>query len=729
MTARLQRSIWASGEAAEALACRGAGTALMAEPAALARAPASAEAAALARDRAAEARHEGLEGRPEVEAELGYRTMLNGRPALATQRKSAERLAGRAPGPRPAQSAPNRTGLPDRLKAGVEALSGVSMDGVKVHYNSPKPARLQAHAFAQGSDIHLAPGQERHLPHEAWHVIQQAQGRVRPTMQMKNGVPVNEDRELEREADAMGARALARSANAGAAAGSARPLLSPGRPMQMRWIVDDARRVYFWEEDGTVRDGAPSALHAYHELTPAPARSTYYVNEGGRHRPLYLSLDRWLESRRGGQSAASSSDHYNRFGRFDSSASVVAFIPNRDLPEEARESAMARLRETVPHLAEIAASSNVLVREYPARVLTTQGDVLGIISATALGAIYSDQAPNARRASQDPGRARDPRETGVAPGSEKVKVAENRLTPKDLRYWSGEERSESQIQVMGASAADVAENAGFDRSEGLGWEWLHLIAHSMGGMRIVGPQVAGNLVCGTAECNTQMIIVEEFIKDLVARGHNARLAVFARMSDPVRHIAESITYDFLIMDDQDRPIDAFHWTFDPLSRLQPIVEENRGLRYVARALLAGRTGKDLRPEGKSSDEEEEKGGVEQPGPADILRARGLIIGDSNGAENICLLDTLQQLLETAGHQISIDDLLTFFWNAGIVPHGEMIDMYNPAVTGAVAAAFNVRLQVHHWNGHAIVTHPIIGVGGPLLPIYHSHAHFEPLWEM
>ena len=102
----------------------------------------------------------------------------------------------------------NRTGLPDRLKSGVEALSGVSLDGVKVHYNSSKPAQLNALAYAQGSDIHLAPGQEAHLPHEAWHVVQQAQGRVRPTLQMKEGVPVNDDAGLEHEADIMGARAM-----------------------------------------------------------------------------------------------------------------------------------------------------------------------------------------------------------------------------------------------------------------------------------------------------------------------------------------------------------------------------------------------------------------------------------------------------------------------------------------------------------------------------------------
>ena len=105
------------------------------------------------------------------------------------------------------QLSTGNTGLPDTLKAGIESLSGMSMDHVKVHYNSSQPAQLNALAYAQGSDIHLAPGQEQHLPHEAWHVVQQAQGRVLPTMQMKDGVPVNDDAGLEREADVMGAKA------------------------------------------------------------------------------------------------------------------------------------------------------------------------------------------------------------------------------------------------------------------------------------------------------------------------------------------------------------------------------------------------------------------------------------------------------------------------------------------------------------------------------------------
>jgi len=103
----------------------------------------------------------------------------------------------------------NNTGLPDKLKSGIENLSGHSMDNVKVHYNSDKPAQLQAHAYAQGTDIHVAPGQEKHLPHEAWHVVQQKQGRVKPTMQLHGKVNVNDDVGLEKEADVMGTKALA----------------------------------------------------------------------------------------------------------------------------------------------------------------------------------------------------------------------------------------------------------------------------------------------------------------------------------------------------------------------------------------------------------------------------------------------------------------------------------------------------------------------------------------
>lgn len=87
------------------------------------------------------------------------------------------------------------------------------MDDVKVHYNSAKPAQLKALAYTKGTDIYLGPGQQQHLPHETWHVVQQKQGRVKPTVQAK-GENINDNVTLEREADVMGQKALQMTATA-----------------------------------------------------------------------------------------------------------------------------------------------------------------------------------------------------------------------------------------------------------------------------------------------------------------------------------------------------------------------------------------------------------------------------------------------------------------------------------------------------------------------------------
>lgn len=100
----------------------------------------------------------------------------------------------------------NNTGLPDHLKQGVESLSGVSLDDVKVNYNSSKPSNLGASAYAEGNHIHVGGGQEKHLAHEAWHVVQQKQGRVNSTREL-NGTSINDDSSLEKEATDMGNKA------------------------------------------------------------------------------------------------------------------------------------------------------------------------------------------------------------------------------------------------------------------------------------------------------------------------------------------------------------------------------------------------------------------------------------------------------------------------------------------------------------------------------------------
>lgn len=93
----------------------------------------------------------------------------------------------------------NQTGIPDSLKKKFEEASGFSLSDVKVHYNSDEPKKIKALAYTQGSEVHIAPGQEKHLEHELQHVIQQKEGRVKPTG-FVNGMQINDNPSLEAEA-------------------------------------------------------------------------------------------------------------------------------------------------------------------------------------------------------------------------------------------------------------------------------------------------------------------------------------------------------------------------------------------------------------------------------------------------------------------------------------------------------------------------------------------------
>ncbi len=103
--------------------------------------------------------------------------------------------------PRPQAAAQTTTALPPPLRKRVESASGMDLSQVRVHPGSALPFRAGALATTSGNDIHLAPGQERHLAHEAWHVVQQRQGRVPATTQYA-GMAVNDSAALEKEADA-----------------------------------------------------------------------------------------------------------------------------------------------------------------------------------------------------------------------------------------------------------------------------------------------------------------------------------------------------------------------------------------------------------------------------------------------------------------------------------------------------------------------------------------------
>lgn len=127
------------------------------------------------------------------------------------QRRAAQDVGSRAAAVR--QRRKNNTGMPDAVKTQMETALQADFSEVRVHPNSSQAPAVGALAYTQGHDVHFAPGQfqpestagQRLLGHELTHVVQQRQGRVRPTIEV-GGMPVNDDVSLEKEADQLGSK-------------------------------------------------------------------------------------------------------------------------------------------------------------------------------------------------------------------------------------------------------------------------------------------------------------------------------------------------------------------------------------------------------------------------------------------------------------------------------------------------------------------------------------------
>lgn len=165
------------------------------------------------------------------------------------QRKAVSALPGLGAsslGPEASEGSGGGQPLPEALRAKMDAAFDFDFSSVRVH-EGEHASGLGALAYAQGTELHFAPGQydpssergQELIGHELAHVVQQAQGRVRATAQGK-GAAINDDAGLEREADELGARA-ARGERAGGG-GATRAVASrsgeSAEPMQLRKVSE-----------------------------------------------------------------------------------------------------------------------------------------------------------------------------------------------------------------------------------------------------------------------------------------------------------------------------------------------------------------------------------------------------------------------------------------------------------------------------------------------------------
>lgn len=155
-----------------------------------------------------------------------------------------------------------------------------------------------------------------------------------------------------------------------------------------------------------------------------------------------------------------------------------------------------------------------------------------------------------------------------------------------IRQFQGMSRGVTQNAVLGCSANAIAEKAGMRGK----FEWLHLCAHRFGPPSewvegtppFATPQDARNLVFGTVEANTQMLVLESAITQVVQKYDLAAHVVV--QTKPAqgesgryqKNVASSISYNVMVLtfsDEESRTLQLAQVVFSPTSTYQPSLIE------------------------------------------------------------------------------------------------------------------------------------------------------------
>ena len=496
-------------------------------------------------------------------------------PAAKPARRAASARAASSPRHGLAPVSPRHTlapanGLPEPLKTNIEAMSGLAMDDVRVHRNSSEPAALGALAFTQGTEIHLGATQEQHLPHEAWHVVQQKQGRVTATRQLK-GVAINDDAALEREADTM--TAVAAGMTAAGFAGPGPPgsgscsaagivqrrvdRLTPARIeeiaqnpdpsfdspadyiefLQGLWESSASRRLYVrvgsvipasgvamrpsdlesifvLAEDLPTGDGGPGSPRLWTEdEVEIPSIELDRRYAGFPNNLARLREDIAFAMLTGGLDDLETQSEYGAIDfRFTGSEGVLYLADtNLDAAAEQRRALAVERRLTVTPtnsaaLSRMGALYKAAGYPYPEERVGLQWLYVPAHLSVEFEALQRAGGPT-REPGALAGRS-NLQGVPAVPGG--AKVATFAYSHSALRA----SRGAGQSAVMRASAGQYAESFG---GHGRRWEWLHLRASRLGGRN-----TAENLVAGTEQANTQMIPYERMIYRLAKNAKRER---------------------------------------------------------------------------------------------------------------------------------------------------------------------------------------------------------------
>ncbi len=129
-----------------------------------------------------------------------------------------------------------------------------------------------------------------------------------------------------------------------------------------------------------------------------------------------------------------------------------------------------------------------------------------------------------------------------------------------LVQWSGIRGGWSPDQngaMFGVSASTAAQKSGFSGDD---WQWLHLIAFTMGGRNGTQPNEVGNLAAGLAAANGHHLVLESLVKKMASDKDitGVKVTATAHMIQNSFHVCRSIDYKIEWTKNGENIADTFH---------------------------------------------------------------------------------------------------------------------------------------------------------------------------
>ncbi len=175
------------------------------------------------------------------------------------------------------------------------------------------------------------------------------------------------------------------------------------------------------------------------------------------------------------------------------------------------------------------------------------------------------------------------------PPADSQKEVEAEVDLRRLNKWAGKRkgwRPDQKTAMGGLSARQAAAAAGFRDGD---WEWLHLIAFSMGGADNEQPNTPENLVAGTKESNSQHLALENEVKKAILEDEADRVEIKATAylyeddDRNLHHLAQRMNYDLTFKKGRDQ--DEMDFTIDTLGSNKPMRGQGKALRILRNLTL------------------------------------------------------------------------------------------------------------------------------------------------